>query len=224
MSVNLASRIESAISFGVRWRLAPSTSAIMRSRKVSPGLTVMRTTSQSESTRVPPVTDERSPPDSRTTGRRFAGDRALVHRRGALDRPRRRPGSGRRPRRRRCRPCAASEPGTMVQDCVASRGSGELLRHHVAARAAQRRGLRLAAALGDALGEVGEQQREPEPERDREHETAECVADPEIHSSVTSSAPTSTTNITGFFHCTRGSSLTNDSQHGARAGSARSGS
>jgi hypothetical protein len=28
----------------------------------------MRTTSQSESTRVPPVTEERSPPDSRTTG------------------------------------------------------------------------------------------------------------------------------------------------------------
>ena len=40
----------------------------MRSRKVSPGLTVTRTTSQSDSTRVPPVTDEKSPPDSRITG------------------------------------------------------------------------------------------------------------------------------------------------------------
>ena len=40
----------------------------MRSRKVSPGLAVMRTTSQSESTRVPPVTLLRSPPLSRMTG------------------------------------------------------------------------------------------------------------------------------------------------------------
>jgi hypothetical protein len=48
--------------------LGVSTMAIMRSRKVSPGLTVMRTTIQSDSTRVPPVTAEKSPPDSRITG------------------------------------------------------------------------------------------------------------------------------------------------------------
>ena len=66
--VSTASRIESAISFGVRWRRAPSTIAIMRSRNDSPGLLVTRTTSQSESTRVPPVTEEKSLPDSRTTG------------------------------------------------------------------------------------------------------------------------------------------------------------
>ena len=60
--------MSSAISFGVFWRLAPSTIAIMRSRNVSPGLTVMRTTSQSDSTRVPPVTALRSPPLSRMTG------------------------------------------------------------------------------------------------------------------------------------------------------------
>ena len=40
----------------------------MRSRKVSPGLAVMRTISQSESTWVPPVTELRSPPLSRITG------------------------------------------------------------------------------------------------------------------------------------------------------------
>jgi hypothetical protein len=40
----------------------------MRSRKVSPGLVVTRTISQSESTRVPPVTALRSPPLSRITG------------------------------------------------------------------------------------------------------------------------------------------------------------
>src|SRR5437764_1142316 len=57
-----------AISFGVFWRSAPSTSAIMRSRNVSPGFEVMRTTIWSDRTRVPPVTAERSPPDSRMTG------------------------------------------------------------------------------------------------------------------------------------------------------------
>ena len=35
---------------------------------VSPGLEVIRTTIRSDSTRVPPVTAERSPPDSRMTG------------------------------------------------------------------------------------------------------------------------------------------------------------
>ena len=39
-----ASRMVSAISFGVFCRCAPSTSAIMRSRNVSPGLEVMRIT------------------------------------------------------------------------------------------------------------------------------------------------------------------------------------
>ncbi|MCY1220169.1 hypothetical protein D9M72_321720 [compost metagenome] len=36
--------------------------------KLSPGLVVMRATIQSDRTRVPPVTDEKSPPDSRITG------------------------------------------------------------------------------------------------------------------------------------------------------------
>ena len=40
----------------------------MRSRKLSPGRAVTLTFSQSETTRVPPVTAERSPPDSRMTG------------------------------------------------------------------------------------------------------------------------------------------------------------
>ncbi len=62
------SRIVSATSFGVFWRRAASTIAIMRSRKLSPGLAVTRTLSQSETTRVPPVTAERSPPLSRITG------------------------------------------------------------------------------------------------------------------------------------------------------------
>src|ERR1700680_755076 len=68
MMVSPASRISRAISFGVFCRSAPSTRAIMRSRKVSPGFDVIRTLIQSEITLVPPVTAERSPPDSRITG------------------------------------------------------------------------------------------------------------------------------------------------------------
>ena len=66
--VRPTSRMVSAISFGVFWRSAPSTSAIMRSRKPWPGPAVTRTSSQSETTRVPAVTAERSPPLSRMTG------------------------------------------------------------------------------------------------------------------------------------------------------------
>ena len=63
-----ARRISRAISFGVFCRLAPSTMLIMRSRKLSPGLEVARIVSESEITRVPPVTALRSPPLSRMTG------------------------------------------------------------------------------------------------------------------------------------------------------------
>ena len=58
----------SAISFGVFCRSAPSTRAIIRSMNVSPGLEVILTTIRSDSTVVPPVTADRSPPDSRMTG------------------------------------------------------------------------------------------------------------------------------------------------------------
>jgi hypothetical protein len=58
----------SAISFGVFFRFAPSTRAIIRSRKVWPRSAVMRITIRSDSTLVPPVTADRSPPASRITG------------------------------------------------------------------------------------------------------------------------------------------------------------
>ncbi|RMS52540.1 hypothetical protein ALP65_04651 [Pseudomonas aeruginosa] len=62
------SRMSSATSLGVFCRLAPSTRAIIRSRVDSPGLAPIRTSSQSDTTWVLPVTAERSPPDSRITG------------------------------------------------------------------------------------------------------------------------------------------------------------
>ena len=67
--VNPASRMLSAISFGVFWRAAPSTRAIMRSRKVLPGSAVMRIFIESEMICVPPVTEEAiSVPGSFSTG------------------------------------------------------------------------------------------------------------------------------------------------------------
>ncbi len=68
MIVSTASKMVRAISLGVFCRLAPSTSEIMRSRNVWPGSAVISTTMRSDNTVVPPVTAERSPPDSRMTG------------------------------------------------------------------------------------------------------------------------------------------------------------
>ena len=68
MMVRATSRICRAISLGVFLREAPSTRAIILSRKDSPGLEVMRIFSQSDTTLVPPVTEAKSPPDSRSTG------------------------------------------------------------------------------------------------------------------------------------------------------------
>src|SRR5690606_35651173 len=61
ISVRATSKIFKAISLGVPPRLAPSTIAIMRSRKASPGLAVTCLTIQSDRTRVPPVTEQKSP-------------------------------------------------------------------------------------------------------------------------------------------------------------------
>ena len=66
--VRAVSRMDRAISLGVFWRSAPSTREIILSRKLWPGSAEMRTLIQSERTRVPPVTELKSPPDSRMTG------------------------------------------------------------------------------------------------------------------------------------------------------------
>src|SRR5215218_3787172 len=68
MMVSTLSRIDRAISLGVFCRSAPSTRAIILSRKLRPGSAVIRTRIQSDSTLVPPVTADRSPPASRMTG------------------------------------------------------------------------------------------------------------------------------------------------------------
>src|SRR5271168_3057533 len=69
INVSTARRTVRAISFGVFWRLAPSTRWIMRSRKLSPGLAVARTSKVSEISVVPAVTEENvSVPGSLSTG------------------------------------------------------------------------------------------------------------------------------------------------------------
>lgn len=67
--VKATRRICRAISLGVRLREAASTIEIIWSKKLLPRSWVTRSTNQSERTVVPPVTLERSPPDSRITGR-----------------------------------------------------------------------------------------------------------------------------------------------------------
>ena len=62
MIVSPASRMLSAISFGVFWRLRAFDERDHPVEEGLAGLAVMRTTIWSDSTRVPPVTAERSPP------------------------------------------------------------------------------------------------------------------------------------------------------------------
>ena len=85
MIVMPASRILSAISFGVFCRSAPSTSAIMRSRKVEPCAAVIFTL-------ILIGNHQRAAGHRRTVaaafaddGRGFAGDRGFVHRGDAFD-------------------------------------------------------------------------------------------------------------------------------------------
>ena len=166
MIVRPASRMLSAISFGVFCRDADSTSPMILSRKVSPGFWVISTTMRSDSTRVPPVTALRSPPASRMTGADSPVIAELVDRRDALD-----DGA-----------VAGDDVARLAHDDVALAQLGrrhrllaavdDAARDGVGARLAQRRRLRLAAPLGDRLGEVGEEHGEPQPQRDLEDEAA----------------------------------------------------
>ena len=158
--VRPARRIERASSLGVFWRCAPSTRLIIRSRKVSPGLAVIRITSWSETTVVPPGHARADVGAGLLEdGRRLAGDRGLVHVGHALDRRRRRTGSSRpRGRRRRRRPGARRCRRRRARpQLVAAMGDRDR------ARAPERRRLGTPAGLGDGLRVRREQDGEPEP-------------------------------------------------------------
>ena len=169
-----ASRMVSAISLGVFRRFAPSTMLIIRSRKVSPGLAVTRTMSQSERTRVPPVTALRSPPLSRMTG--------ALSPVTALSSTEAIPST--------TSPSAGIElPGADQHDVALAKVGGrnlgprrirlrpgQAVRDEVLPRPAQRLRLGATPPLGHRLGEVGEEHREPEPEGDRQDEARGFLA------------------------------------------------
>ena len=167
ISVSPASRMPSAISFGVLRRSAPSTSAIIRSRKDWPGSWVISTTMRSESTRVPPVTALRSPPDSRITGADspvMADSSTEAMPSMTVPSPGMTSPASTTTRSPRC----SSAAGRVVPSCSA--------RGRLGAHRAQRVGLRAAAALGERLGEVGEHDGQPQPDRDGEGEEHRLVA------------------------------------------------
>ena len=164
--VSPASRIARAISLGVRWRLAPSTRAIIRSRKVSPGSVVTWTTSRSL-TRRRPAGD--GAPDVGAwlleDGRGLAGDGGLVDEPDALD------------------DVAVTGDGLALVDdddvALAQLRGADILEGAVGAAAvrgglrtclAQRGRLGAAARLCDGFGVGREQDGEPQPDRDLDRE------------------------------------------------------
>ncbi len=165
--VRPARRMFSAISLGVLRRCAPSTRAIIRSRNDCPGSWVISTTMRSDSTRVPPVTALRSPPDSRMTG----ADSPVIADSSTLAMPSMTvPSPG------------MTSPASTTTTSPRLQLGGRLLRavaHHrgrLGAHRPQRVGLRLAAALGERLGEVGEHDGQPQPHGHGEGEPGGLVA------------------------------------------------
>src|SRR5262249_49206541 len=183
MMVSPASRMLRAISLGVFCRLAPSTMAIMRSRNVSPGSLVIRITIQSDSTRVPPVTALRSPPASRITGA-LSPVMALSSTEAMPSMIS--PSLGMNSPATTRTTSFLRRDALVVSVDLAGRGSEgppgsleQLLRGDGPPRLPETLGLRLAAALRYGLGEVGEHDREPQPQRHGEDEPGGCFALPE---------------------------------------------
>ena len=121
----------------------------------------MRTLIQSESTRVPPVTADRSPPDSRMTG----ADSPVIADSSTDATPSMiSPSPG-------MNSPALTITTSPLRSARGRHGLGPAVRQQpvrdgLGPRLAQRVGLRLAAALGHRLGEVGEEHGEPQPGRD----------------------------------------------------------
>ena len=152
----------SAISLGVFCRSAPSTSAIMRSRKEEPCAEVIRTTIQSEMTVVPPVTAERSPPASRITGADSPVMAAsFTEATPSMTSPS--PGIMSPASTSTTSPGRSWDASTALPDLAVVARHQDALGARLLSGAAQGVGLRPPAALGDGLGEVGEQHGEPQP-------------------------------------------------------------
>ena len=130
---------------------------------IRPAPAVMRTTMRSDSTRVPPVTPERSPPASRITG----ADSPVIADSSTEATP-----SMISPSPGMIWPASTTtrSPGlSSVEDTCFDRLFGAQPEGgRVVARLAQRLGLRLAARLGQRRGEIGEQHRQEQPDVERD--------------------------------------------------------
>ena len=121
----------------------------------------MRTTIRSESTLVPPVTAERSPPLSRITG----ADSPVIADSSTEAMPSMispSPGMSSPASTTTRSPLRSDDDGTASS--LAAAVADQAPRRGLLAHLAQRVGLGLAAPLGHRLGEVGEEHREPEPD------------------------------------------------------------
>ena len=164
----------------------------------------------SESSFVPPVTAERSPPASRITGRRLAGDRRLVDRADALDdlAVGRDDLAGRR--RRRCRRAAGPAPGTSSSVPSSSRRCAVVVVR--VARSAFACALPRPSATASAKfanSTVSQSQNAITPTNQSEPVCPRTRSSTKIPVVIT--LPSSTMNITGFLSWSRGSSFGNES-------------
>ena len=200
MNVSAASRMVSAISFGVFWRCAPST---MRDHAVQEAVALLHRDADDDAV----AEDARAAGDGAAVAAALADDGAdspVMADSSTLAMP-----STTSPSAGIMSPASQTTRSPFLQ----LRG-GHLLLAAVAQAAgdgvlagfAQAVGLGLAAALGDGLGEVGEQHGEPEPEGQLGDEAALGRAQVKMPT-VVSTAPTIVTNMTGFLTISRGSSF-----------------
>ena len=216
MIVSAASKMSSAISFGVFFRLAPSTIAIMRSRKVSPGLRVIFTTSQSDRTVVPPVTAQKSPPLSRMTGA-LSPVIALSLTEATPSSTSPSPGMVSPASTRTVSPALSVEPATSSTSpsCRGAPWSGDLsflawtsLRalRRVSACALPRPSAIASAKFANST--VNHSHRDTVPTN--QAGASPCATSAWTKRRVVNTLPTSTTNITGLLIIRRGSSFSNE--------------
>ena len=163
MMVSAASRMFSAISFGVFCRLAPSTRAIIRSMKVSPGFWVIlhddpvgqhRGAAGDRGAVAAGFADDRG---------RLAGDRRLVHRGDALDHVAVAGDHLAGLDHDKSPSCNAAPATSSSRSAAPVPVPVEPPGHRGGLGPAQRFGLGLAAAFGHGLGEVGEHHGQPQP-------------------------------------------------------------
>ena len=204
-----ASRIDNAISFGVFCRSAPSTSAIIRSRNVSPGFALICTTIRSLSTRVPPVTALRSPPLSRITGALspVIADSSTVAMPSTMSPS---PGITSPATTSQRSPIASSDDERMTIV-----PSGWISRAIVSARVAFKVAAcalpRPSAIASAKFAKRTVNHRNPATRAENTFSWVSASPTSRRNSTVVSTAPTSTMNITGFLAIVRGSSLRTES-------------